>query len=105
MDILVGLLMISNTGLVATSLSIIMGFWILFNSIIQLANSLEFKKLGFSFWAYELISGIIGIVLSLIILANPSLGALTIAVVIGTYMVLFGIAEIYEYSLYRKIQK
>ena len=105
LDIVIGFVMILNTSLVATSLPIILGFWILFNSIIQITNSIEYKKLELPFWSYELTAGILGTVFSLTMLTHPTIGALTIVIIAGTYIVLFGLVEIYEYYLLKKLGK
>lgn len=102
LDVLVGGVLISNTAIVASSMPILLGFWILFNSIIQISNAIEYKKIGFDFWGYVLSFGIIGAVFALVVLANPTIGAVTIALIVGVYMVLFGVAEISEYVYLKK---
>lgn len=100
---IVGVVLISNGALVATSLSIIFALWILFSSIVQIVTSVKFKQMKISFWIYPLILGALGLIFSLVILSNPSAGVLTIAIIIGTYMIMYGLIEISEYFLLQDI--
>ena len=102
-NLVVGAILVSNGALVATSLSIIFALWILFSSIVQLITSVKFKQLNISFWIYPLISGALGLIFSFIILHNPSTGVLTIAIIIGTYMIMYGSIEVSEYFLLQDI--
>ena len=99
LNLAIGIIFVSKSSFVAISISLILALWILFSSTEQVSTSIDLKKLNIDFWKYPLISGIIGIIFSLIILVHPSVGALTIAIIIGTYMIMYGILEILEYFL------
>ncbi len=105
LNLAIGIIFVSKSAFVATSISLILALWILFSSIEQITRSLELKKLNINFWIYPIISGIIGLIFSLIILIHPSVGAFTIAIIIGTYMVMYGILEIIEFFVMRNINK
>ena len=104
-NLIIGIILVSHGAFVATTLAIILGLWILFSSIIQIITSIRFKQMNISFWIYPLISGILGLIFSAIILINPSAGVLTIAIIIGTYMVIYGLMEISEYFLVKDLKK
>ncbi len=102
-NLIVGAILVSNGALVATSLSIIFALWILFSSVVQIITSVKFKQMNISFWIYPLIAGTLGLIFSLVVLHNPSAGVLTIAIIIGTYMIMYGLIEISEYFLLQDI--
>lgn len=105
LNTLLGFLLIGNSNIVAMSLSIILALWILFSSILQISSSVELKSLGSSFWIYPLISSILGIIFSMIILFHPMAGMLTIAIIIGTYMVMYGIVNIAEFFIIKEFDE
>lgn len=104
-DIVIGVILASHGAFVATTLAVVLGFWILFSSIIQIITSVKLKQIDVSFWIYPLLSGIIGIIFSIIVLSRPSTGVLTIAIIIGTYMIIYGVLEISEYFLLKDIEE
>lgn len=103
LDVLVGIILITNKNIVVSSLPIVLGFWVLFSAISQLSTAVEFKKMKIPLWSYEMTLGICGLIFSFIILVNPIFGALTIALITGFYMILFGVAEIYEFYIMREL--
>lgn len=101
LDILVGIIFVGNLGVTAVSLPIIFALWCLAVGAIQVVTAFQFKKMGFP-WGWSLTAGILGIVFAFIILSYPAIGAITITVLMGLYMVLYGAVEIAEYGYSRK---
>lgn len=104
-NLVIGAVLVSHGAFVATTLAIILGLWIMFSSLVQLLAAFRFKQMNISFWIYPLISGILGLIFSIIILSNPSAGVLTIAIIIGTYMIMYGLIEISEFFLLQDLKK
>ena len=48
-------------------------------------------------------NGVLGIVFGLLIIARPVIGALTISLILGTYLVLFGVFSLTEYFTMKKL--
>lgn len=105
LNTILGFVLIGNSSIVAMSLSIILALWILFSSILQISASIDLKYLNNSFWIYPLISSILGIIFSMIILFHPMAGMLTIAIIIGTYMVMYGLVNIAEYFIIKEFDE
>lgn len=105
LDVLIGTVLMSRGAFVVTSLSIILGLWILFTSILQITAAVRFKKINLSFWTYPLAVGILGVIFSFIILHNPAAGILTIAIALGAYMVFYGLLMISEYFFIRDLDE
>lgn len=94
LDILIGFILLVNLGITAASIPIIFAFWCLFVGVIQLVAALELSEVGKSIEKRLLLSGIVGIVFSLLIFFNPVFGAFTISFLIGWYLILYGIFEV-----------
>lgn len=65
--------------------------------VIQLVVAYQFRKAQVS-WGWTLTSGILGILFAFLILSYPAVGVITITALMGTYILLFGILEIAEYT-------
>ena len=98
LDLLVGFILMSNLGVTAASLPIIVSLWCLTVGVIQIFGAFEIKRLGFP-WGWSLIMGILGIIFGLIILAYPLVGAIAISTIVGLYAVMFGLLQLAEYYM------
>lgn len=102
LDILVGVIFVANLGLTAVSIPIIFAIWCLAVGVIQIVASFEFRKLGWS-WSWALAAGILGVFFGFAILVYPAIGALTITVLMGAYVFLYGLVEMAEYFTNKRI--
>ena len=103
-DTLVGVVLISNIGITAASLPIILALWCLTVGIIQIISSLEFKGLDLP-WKWTALMGYVGLFFGLSVLMFPTIGAVAISLIIGFYAIMFGILQIIEYKISRNIYK
>lgn len=103
-DILVGTVLISNLGITAASLPIILALWCLTVGIIQIISSLEFKSVDLP-WKWTALMGYVGLFFGLAVLMFPTVGAIAISTIMGFYAMMFGILQIIEYRLCRNIYK
>lgn len=97
LDLFIGLLFLTNLGISAANMPIILGLWILFNSTISFVMGLELRHRGnkngrFLFW-----SGLIGILFALLVFALPIIGTVTLTLVVGLYLIIYGLFEINRY--------
>ena len=97
-DFVVGLILMTNLGVTAASLPIILALWFLTIGILQIIGAFDLKSYGFP-WKGSLLMGIVGAVFGLIILSYPVVGAVTVSTLIGLYIVMFGILQLVEYYL------
>lgn len=105
MTLLLGLLLFGRPDLTALVLSISIGFWLLFRSVMYTASSFELKEIGMRNWGWLLILGILGIIFSFILLFNPLLLGLTLVFWIGFGLIVTGIINIVIAFSVRKIKK
>ena len=61
------------------------------------------KNDGFASWKWTLANGILGIAFGLLVVARPIVGALTSSLMLGTYLVLFGVLSLAEYFALKKL--
>lgn len=104
LDMLVGVVFLTNIGVTAASLPIIFALWCMFVGVIQIFDSFELKKLEYP-WGWSLIAGALGILFGFWILSSPIVGALTITALMGAYILIYGIIQVVEYFTVRKLQK
>ena len=93
----IGIIFVGNLGVSASSMPIIFALWCLAVGVIQLVVAYQFRKAQVS-WGWTLTSGILGILFAFLILSYPAVGVITITALMGTYILLFGILEIAEYT-------
>jgi uncharacterized membrane protein HdeD (DUF308 family) len=92
---IIGLLLIIYPQISIITLPLFVGFVVLFHSIMAIAWSIEFKKYKVSDWGWLLFTGIVGVILSFILLWNPFIAGLTVAVFTGIALITIGIFHIH----------
>ncbi len=97
LDVLIGLLFLTNIGISIATLPIILAFWILFNSTVQLAMALEIKNQEDAPWKQMIGASIFGIGFSILIFIYPTLGNITITLLLGLYLIGYGLFELHRF--------
>ncbi len=95
LDLLVGFILVSNPLLSATVLPFVVGFGVLFRSVMAIGGSLEMKSMGVPSWGWLLALGIIGLLCSFILLSNPLFAGMTVVVWTAMAFIAIGIARIW----------
>lgn len=104
LDLLVGVVFVTNLGVTAETLPIIFALWCLAVGAIQVVGSYYLHKNGFK-WVGALVAGIIGVIFAFLVLSYPVLGAIAITTLMGAYILLYGVVEIFEYSFLKKLER
>lgn len=94
LDLIIGLILILNPQISIITLSLFVGFVVLYRSIMDIAWSIEMKKYKLSNWSWLLFIGILGSIFSFILLWNPLFAGLTVAVFTGIALITIGIFHI-----------
>ena len=92
--LILGVLLSLKPDFSALVLSLYIGFWLLFRSIVYASSAFELKSIGFKNWGWMLTFGIIGIVFSFILLWNPLLIGIGFVFWIGYGLIILGIINI-----------
>lgn len=93
LDILIGLIFVSNLGLTAQSIPIIFALWCLFIGITQIASSLEMKDFQIDVWKWVFGLGLLSVLFAFLIFFHPAIGILTITLLMGSYLIIYGLFE------------
>lgn len=99
-DVFMGLIFMTNLGLTVETLPIFLALWILASGVMQIAGSLEIRKLGMP-WGWSMLSGTIGVILAYFILNSEQFGEWALVLTTGTYLVVYGVIGIAEYFYFR----
>lgn len=93
-DIAVGIFLLFNVSLGLVALPFIFAIWFIVDSVISLALSDVFKLKSNSYYWFNVVLNLIGIVLGIMLLFNPISSALTLAFLVGFYFMVIGISFI-----------
>lgn len=97
LNIMVGIVFVSNLRQAIVILPFLFAFWCLFAGAVQISAAVQMHKMVARLWVWPLISGIVGIIVGFLILYNPLAGAVAITILLGIYLLVSGIASILEY--------
>lgn len=100
-----GLLLISNPELSVATVSLYVGFLVLFRSVAGISLALDIKRYGGRNWGWLLTSGILGTILSLFLIWNPLIAGIGAAIFIGLNFMFGGITSIIFSFQLRKIHR
>lgn len=102
---LIGVLLIMNPELSMTTLPLIVGFVVLFRSIMGIGYALELKHYGLLDWGNLMVISILGLIFSLILIWNPLFAGFTIVFWTGLAIIFIGIFSVYLSFRLKKIKK
>jgi len=100
LDILIGIMFITNLVSGVLTIAIVFALWILLDSITGLSNVGFLKDISTNlYWVYLLLN-ILSLIMGILMLLNPVFAALTISLMVGIYFLVFGIQFII-YGIYQ----
>lgn len=91
LDVIIGIFLLVNWKVAVIAIPFIVAFWMLFSGIARIAGSIDLKGLGLKNWWLVLITGILAIIVSVLILFYPVAGAFATVLIIGIYLIIYGI--------------
>ncbi len=104
LKLVVGVLLLANPAISALTLAFYVGFIIFFRSLSTLIMAFNLKQYLVLRWGNLLAMGIIGLILAFVLLLNPSLTGVAIAVWMGLSLVITGAMSIYWSFKLKKIK-
>jgi uncharacterized membrane protein HdeD (DUF308 family) len=105
LSFIIGVLLIIYPQVSIITLPLFVGFVVLFHSSMAIAWSIELKKYKVSNWGWLLFAGILGVIFSFILLMNPLIAGLTVAVFTGISFITIGIFHIHFSIELKKLKK
>jgi uncharacterized membrane protein HdeD (DUF308 family) len=95
LDFIIGMILILNPKISIITLPLLVGFVVLYRSMMAISWSIELKKYGVSNWGWLLFIGILGVIFSFFLLLNPLFAGLTVAVLTGIALITIGVFHIH----------
>ncbi len=103
--LIVGFLLFLNPALSLTVLAFYIGFVILFRSISTIGFAMDVKKYGSKNWGGLLVLGIIGTIVSFILIWNPVFAGLSVVILVALSFLFAGLFSILLAFQLRKLHK
>ncbi|MCX2743906.1 HdeD family acid-resistance protein [Mangrovivirga sp. M17] len=94
LDVLIGIIILSRPEIGMIVLAFIVGFALLFRSMLSVSWSMEIRKYQSPNWGWMLAIGIIGVILAFILLWNPIIAGATVVIWTAVTFIAIGIFEI-----------
>lgn len=102
LDIILGVLIISNQPMSVVTFTTFIGFWQLFTGVSEIAISIDLKRLGLPRWWLGIIAGIFGLILGFLLIRNTMFSSIYISLVVGIYMIALGITFVSTFFSLRR---
>lgn len=105
LDIFIGFALFVSINSSLSMVFMIIAFWILFKGIINISTGINFKKIDLESWWTNLITGIIGIIVGVLLIGNSNLANFYILMLTSVYLISSGITYLSLFLDIDKIQK
>ena len=97
-----GLFLIIDTSIFAKVINIILGIWIIINSITKFQYGIVLKKVKNKDWLYTMLVSLLIFLWGITLLINPFESFLTITQIIGIFIIIYAVLDIIENFIIRK---
>lgn len=93
-DIIFGLILLFNPAIAPVVLAYFIAFWLMFQSFWSIGVSIDLKRYRNSGWGWLLALSIVGLILSIILLAQPVITGFLAVVITASVFIVYGIFRI-----------
>ncbi len=100
--LIAGIFLIFNPNALASFFPIILGIWIIINSVTKFQYALVLKKVKNEDWIYTTIISILTFLWGVVLLYNPFKSALLITQTIGVFIIVYAVLDIIDNIIIRK---
>lgn len=90
LGVIVGIYTLVSPGITAIALLYLIAAWAFVRGVFEIITAIQLRKEISNEWVL-ILSGIISIIFGVVLVANPSAGALTMVLVIGAFALFFGV--------------
>ena len=94
LELVIGTLLIMYPAVSITILPLFIGFWLLFGGIMGIGSSLQYKSLGGTNWGWLLVLGMLTVLFSILLLANPVFAGISIVFMTSLSLIALGIYRV-----------
>ena len=95
MEVLMGIVLMIYPEITMVALPLILGFWLMYGAVSTISGAFELKSYYIKDWGWVLLLGILLMIFSFIVIANPYFGSSTIVVMTSIGITLYGISYIF----------
>ena len=105
LSIILGVIITMNRDYVSVYLPMIIGLWFIISSTFKLRMSLALKDTNNKAWIPTYLLSLVTIIIGLLLIINPSIGSLSIKIVLGSAFILFALIDVIEVYIFKKNMK
>ncbi len=105
LNLIIGVLLLLNPAISVLTLAFYVGFVILFHSLAAIIIAFDLKRYLILQWGNLLAMGIIGFILAVLLLVNPSLTTMVVIIFLGLALIIGGTMSIYFSLKLKKIKE
>jgi len=105
LNLIIGVLLLLNPAISVLTLAFYVGFVILFHSLAAIIIAFDLKRYLILQWGNLLAMGIIGFILAVLLLVNPSLTTMAVVIFLGLALIIGGTMSIYFSLKLKKIKE
>lgn len=100
--IIAGMFLIIKPNALASLFPIILGIWIIINSVTKFQYALVLKKIKNEDWVYTALISVLTFVWGIVLLYNPFESALLVTQTIGVFIIVYAVLDIIDNFIIRK---
>lgn len=100
--LIAGIFLIIRPFALGAFFPIILGLWIIINSVTKFQYALVLKKVKNSDWAYTCLISLLTLIWGIVLLFNPLKSALAITQIIGIFIIVYAVLDIIDNFIIRK---
>lgn len=97
-----GLFLIIDTNIFSKVINIILGIWIIINSVIKFQYALVLKKVNNNDWTYTVLVSLLSFIWGIVLIINPLKSALALTQIIGIFIIVYAVLDIIDNFIIRK---
>lgn len=100
--VIAGMFLIVKPNALATLFPIILGIWIIINSVTKFQYALVLKRVKNEDWVYTALVSFLTFIWGVVLLWNPFASALAITQIIGIFIIVYAVLDIIDNFIIRK---
>src|SRR5574344_1891929 len=101
LSILLGIIILIYPNSLAMVIPIVIGIWMITSAVINMQVSLSLKKVGYQNWIFPVIMAVITILCGLLIIVNPSTGAIALTEFSGIMLIIYAVSDIIDLLIFK----
>lgn len=101
LSVILGLVILLYPNSLSIIVPIVVGVWVIINSLLNIQLSWQLKKVGYSKWLISLILSIILIICGIIIAINPEISSIAFTTLFGILLIVYAISDIINIVIFK----